>query len=80
MTSQTINKVNGGISIFYGIGFLITAISILIGAGNWLYKVFTQQREFDWATLIGITVIFIIMALFGYSLTRVGFEQIEKRK
>jgi hypothetical protein len=43
-----------------------------------LYKVFTGQREFSWGALIGMVSAVAIAGAIGYSLMRVGYEEIEK--
>ena len=78
MNNKTINRVNGGIAIYYGIGSIAGAISGLVGIGTWLFKVFTDQTNFSWGTLIGLTVITAVLGVIGYSILRVGYEEIEK--
>ena len=78
MNKKTINRVNGGIAIYYGIGAIIGAIGGVIGIGIWLFKVFTNQINFSWGNLAGLVLITIVLGLIGYSILRVGYEEIEK--
>jgi hypothetical protein len=77
MNKRTFNRVNGGIVVYYGITSIIAAISCAIGIGVWLFKVFTHQKNFSWGTLIGLMVITAILGIIGYSILRVGHEEIE---
>lgn len=78
MNRKTINKVNGGIAIYYGIGSIVGAIAGIISICVWLFQVFTDSREFEWGTLVALTIITAVLGLIGYAITRVGYEQIEK--
>lgn len=78
MNKKTISKVNGGIAIYYGISGLLVAIAGLISIGIWLFKVFTGQADFSWGTLTGLTVVVAVVGLIGYSILRVGYEEMEK--
>ncbi|MBS1486737.1 MAG: hypothetical protein JST43_04045 [Bacteroidetes bacterium] len=75
---KKINKVNGGIAIYYGISFLIGAIGGLIGIVVWLFKIFTGQIDFSWGMLIGLIIFTMASGAIGYSILRVGYEEIEK--
>jgi hypothetical protein len=78
MNKKTINRVNGGIAIYYGIGSIIGAIAGVVGLGVWLFKVFTDQINFSWGTLATITIITAALGVIGYSIVRVGYEEIEE--
>ena len=78
MNKKTIRRVNGGIAIYYGIGSIMVAISGVIGIGIWLFKVFTDQTTFSWGMLVGLIVMTAAMGAIGYSILRVGYEEIEK--
>ena len=78
MNNRTINKVNGGIAIYYGIGSIIGAIAGVIGIGIWLFKTFTDQADFSWWTLVGLIIITAVLGVIGYSILRVGHEELEK--
>lgn len=78
MSKKITGRVNGGLAIYYGMGVLILAILGFVGVGVWLYKVFTGQRVFSWGALIGMVSAVAIAGAIGYSLMRVGYEEIEK--
>jgi hypothetical protein len=78
MNKKTIRRINGGIAIYYGIGSIIVAIGGVIGIGTWLFKVVTDQTTFSWGTLAGLIVITAAIGAIGYSILRVGYEEIEK--
>ena len=78
MNKKTINRVNGGIAFYYGISSIIGAAAGLIGIGTWLFKVFTDQTNFSWGTLIGLTLLTAVLGGIGYSILRVGYEEIKK--
>lgn len=77
MNRRTANRVSGGIAIFYGISSIVGAIGGITGIGIWLFKVFTDQIVFSWGTLIGLIIITGLLAAMGYSILRVGYEEIE---
>lgn len=78
MNRKTINRVNGGIAIYYGILSVMGAVGALVGIGIWLFKVYAGLAEFSWEILTATTVITVILGAIGYSILRVGYEQIEK--
>lgn len=78
MNKKTINRVNGGVAIYYGISCAIVGIAGLIAAGVLLYKMLSNEAEFSWGTLAGVTVISIVVGAIGYSILRVGYEELEK--
>ena len=78
MNKKTLKKINGGISIYYGISAAIGALFGLIGTGTWLFKVFADQTDFSWGTLAGLIITTGVMAVMGYCILRVGYEEIEK--
>jgi hypothetical protein len=78
MNKKTINRVNGGVAIYYGISTIIGAIGGLIGIGMWLFKVFTNQTDFSWGILTGLILLTGVLGVIGYSILRVGYEEIEK--
>ncbi|HMQ00939.1 MAG TPA: hypothetical protein PKC24_14260 [Cyclobacteriaceae bacterium] len=71
-------RVNGGFAIYYGISIVIGAIAVLFGIGVWLYKVFINETEFSWGTLIALLVLSGVVGIIGYIILRVGYEQIEE--
>lgn len=78
MNNKTIRKVNGGIAIYYGIGTVVAAIAGLIGTGIWLYNVSSGQTPFSWGILALLTILTVVLGIIGYSILRVGYEEIEK--
>ena len=78
MSKKLINRVNGGIAIYYGIGSIMGAISGVIGISIWIFKVFNGQTNFSWGTLIALTIITSALGVIGYSIVRVGYEEIER--
>jgi hypothetical protein len=78
MNKKTISRVNGGLAIYYGIGSIVVAIGGIVGIGVWLFKVFTDQTNFSWGTLVGLTIVTVTMGAIGYSILRVGFDEMEK--
>lgn len=78
MNKKALRKVNGGITIYYGISAAIGAVFGLVGTGIWLFKVFNDQMGFSWGTLVGLIIATGVMAVMGYSILRVGYEEIEK--
>ena len=78
MNKKTINRVNGGIAIYYGIGSAIAAIAVAVGIGIWMFKVFSDSGNFSWGVLALLVILTVIMGIVGYILLRVGYGQIEK--
>lgn len=78
MSKKTTNRVNGGLAIYYGISSIIGAVGGVIGIGIWLFKVLTNQTNFSWGTLVGLIIITGVLGAIGYSILRVGYEEIEK--
>ena len=78
MNKNTIRKINGGIAIYYGIGAVVGAIAGVIGIGIWLFKVFAHQTNFSWGILATLAIISVVLGVVGYSILRVGYEEIEE--
>lgn len=78
MNKKTIHKVNGGIAIYYGIGSIIGAFGGLIAIGIWLFNVFTDRTNFSWGSFAGLILITAALGAIGYSILRIGYEEIEK--
>lgn len=78
MNRRIIKKVNGGIAIYYGIGAILGAIVVLIGFGNWLYMVFSDQTDFSWGILIGLATMTVVLGFIGSAILRVGYEELEE--
>lgn len=75
--SKRTTKVNGGIAIYYGFACTVAAIAAAIGTGNWLYKVFTDEKIFSWGTLVILVIITAALGIMGYIILRVGYEEME---
>lgn len=69
---------NGGLSIYYGMGMMFMGIMGFVVIGVWLYKVFTGEKDFSWGTLIGMTSVMGILGTLGYLLLRAGYEEMER--
>lgn len=78
MNKKTVNKVNGGIAIYYGISCVLGAISGTVGIGMWSFKVLTNQTNFSWGILVGLIIVTGVLGAIGYSILRVSYEDVEK--
>jgi hypothetical protein len=74
MNKRTIDKVNGGIAIYYGIMALLGAIGGVIGIGIWIYKVLNKSTGFSWGVLITLIIATIVLGFIGYAILKVGHE------
>ena len=78
MNKKTINRINGGIAIYYGISAVIGAIIGLISICAWLFKIIINQAEFTWTVFTILILITAVSGMIGYIILRVGYEDIEK--
>lgn len=78
MNRKTIKRINGGIAIYYAIGFFIAACGGIVGIGISLFELVVDPVNFQWWLLLMMIVIAAVMGLIGYILLRVGYEQIEE--
>ncbi len=78
MKTKTINRINGGIAIWYGIGSLIAAIGGLVVLIVFLYDYFTTNEPFVWWLFAFILALITIPGIIAYVLLRVGYEQVEE--
>jgi accessory gene regulator protein AgrB len=78
MNKKLIHKINGGLAIYYGIGCVIVAIIGLVVIGMMLFKLIVGGNNYSWLGFAVIFVITLVMGLMGYSILRVGYEEIER--
>ncbi len=78
MKSKAEKRINGGLAIYYGIGGLVTGAGILIYFFTWLYEVFFGDREFSLGACLGLLIVSMIFLAIGYSILRVGYEELEE--
>jgi predicted permease len=78
MSRKLVKRVNGGIAIYYGIASLLAAVAGIIGTIVWLFKIFTDQTDFSWGTLATLVIATAVSGFIGYSILRVGFEELEE--
>lgn len=69
--------VTGGLSVYYGIGMLLTGIAATIGAIVMAVKIISGIADNSWGTVAGLGVIGLVVGITGYLLLRSGYEQIE---
>ena len=78
MKQRTINRVNGGIAIYYGIGCAIVAAMSVITLGVWVFQVLTQKADFSWGFLGGLVFMTLLTGGLAFAILRVGYEEIER--
>ncbi|NJN42600.1 MAG: hypothetical protein HC811_10595 [Flammeovirgaceae bacterium] len=78
MTRKLGRKINGGFAIYYGMGSALVSIMCVVATVVWIYKGVTGDPQFSWSGLAIFLVVGIVMGLIGFSLLRVGSEEIEK--
>ncbi len=78
MKTKTINKINGGIALWYGIGALLSAIGSVVGFGIFFYDYLTTDKPFMWWALAFWLALIIATGAIAYVLLRVGYEQMEE--
>lgn len=78
MKTKTINKINGGIALWYGIGGLLCAIGGIVGLGIFFYDYLTTDKPFIWWALALWLTLIIVPGTIAYVLLRIGYEQIEE--
>ncbi|QOI96926.1 MAG: hypothetical protein HRU69_05200 [Flammeovirgaceae bacterium] len=78
MKNQKFEKrVTGGMSVYYGIGILLTGVAATVGAIVMAVKFFMGSTEHGWGTPAGLGAIGLVMGTLGYLLLRSGYEQLE---
>ncbi len=78
MNKKLINRINGGMAIYYGIGCVIAAIGGVIAMGIVSFRALTGSGVFSWGAFGMMTALTAIVGLIGYVLLRVGYEEVEK--
>lgn len=78
MKQKTVNRISGGIAIYYGIGSVIVATVGLVALVVWLFKVLTHETNFSWETLITLLAITTVLGAIGFAILKVGYKQVEK--
>ena len=78
MKTKTINKINGGMAIYYGFGMLIPMIGCLIGLGYFLFDFFTTDTPFIWWQFALLLSLALISGGIAYVLIRIGSEQVKE--
>jgi hypothetical protein len=71
------NKIFAGITTYMGWRLLVMAVLTVVALFVWLYKVIVGSDDFTWGTFIGLTVIVAVLFSIGYSLYRIGSEEME---
>lgn len=70
-------KINGNLAIYYGIGSSLTAVGALVGTIVMLIKKLIGSTDLTWWALLMMLIIGIVLGFIGYSLLRVGNEELE---
>lgn len=78
LNKKTVNRVNGGFAIYYGISALLGAVAAVIATIIWVYKELTQPSEFSWGTFAGLLACTAFLGIMAYIILRIGYEQIEE--
>lgn len=77
MSKKITKRVDGGMAIYYGIGSIIVAAGSFIAMIVWLFKSFSADEDFSWTTFIFFLILSAVMGVVGYSLLRIGYEEME---
>jgi hypothetical protein len=78
MNKKLGHKINGGLAIYYGIGFAVLSITGLILLAGSLIRSIIGGTSFSlWGT-VGFAVFSAVMGLIAYAILRVGYEEMEK--
>jgi len=77
MISRTVNRVNGGIAIYYGIACAVAAIMSLVSIGVWIFQVIVGDETWSWGMFAGLSFLTVLMGGLAYAILRTGYEQIE---
>ena len=78
MKTKSVNRINGGIAIYYGFGMLIPTIGCLIGLGYFLFDFFTTDTPFIWWQFALLSSLALISGVIAYVLILIGYEQVEE--
>jgi drug/metabolite transporter (DMT)-like permease len=71
------NKINAAFSAYYGVGFLLGGIILVVATVVMLVKLLMGDSEYSGWTLAILLVVGLVMGGIGYSLLRVADEEMD---
>ena len=75
MKSKLIQKLNLGLTVYFGLSTLFASMCGVVGLFIWLYRVWVHQSSFTWFALGGFILISLILFVMGIVILKNGFDE-----
>ena len=73
--SNFIQKLNLGLTVYFGLSTLFASLCGVVGLFIWLYRVWIQKSSFTWFALSGFVLISLVLFVMGIVILKNGFDE-----